>query len=68
MEDHQPLSSLGDSLRRCCSPLCAKEPSEDEVLQDDQGEDLIDIKVEVVEEEEEEDEEEAEMYLMADQQ
>ncbi|XP_044152313.1 oocyte zinc finger protein XlCOF8.4-like [Bufo gargarizans] len=76
MEDHQPLTSpvlsAGGSMKRN-SPeryhtlLPSQDSSEEDldVPDDTQDEDLIDIKVEVIEEEEEEEEE---MYMMGDQQ
>ncbi|XP_056409921.1 oocyte zinc finger protein XlCOF7.1-like isoform X1 [Hyla sarda] len=60
MEDHRPRTSPLDGSRkknppeRCPAPLDSQHcpGGDDDVLQDDQGEDLMDIKVEVMEEEE----------------
>ncbi|XP_044154955.1 gastrula zinc finger protein XlCGF26.1-like isoform X1 [Bufo gargarizans] len=73
IEDHQPVTSPdGSSTRntpeRCPSPLYSQDSSDDlSVPQDHQCEDLIDIKVEVIDEEEEEEEEE-EIYSRNDRQ
>ncbi|XP_056410195.1 zinc finger protein 189-like [Hyla sarda] len=70
MEDHRPRTSPPDGSRkrnppeRCPAPLDSQDCAggDENVLQDDQTEDLLDIKVEVIDEEEEE------MYTMAEQQ
>ncbi|XP_069584790.1 zinc finger protein ZFP2-like [Ranitomeya imitator] len=60
VEEHQSVTSLDGSrrrnpLKRCAAPLYTQNCPEENVAENHQGEDLIDIKVEVIDEEEETD-------------